>query len=110
MMWGRARKIRGIFTRPLWSPGAGGVSAFPLHVSTGNRTRATIKALPASTQPPSPLRNPGPASQVDSYCWVTLEVARRSYNRHKIGDKDNAGTYLMAKRICGSNLTHQATG
>src|SRR5258708_35956357 len=46
MMWGRARKIRGIFTRPLWSPGGGGVIAFPLHVSTGNRTRATIKALP----------------------------------------------------------------
>ncbi len=31
-----------------------GVSAFPLHVSTGNRTRATIKALP------SPLHHPRP--------------------------------------------------
>jgi len=39
---------------PLWSPGAGGVSAFPLHVSTRNRTRATIKAHP------SPLHHPRP--------------------------------------------------
>src|SRR5713226_3257422 len=37
---------------PLWSPGGGGVSAFPLHVSTGNRTRATIKALPATPHHP----------------------------------------------------------
>ncbi len=39
---------------PLWSPGAGGVSAFPPRMSTGNRTRATIKALP------SPLYHPRP--------------------------------------------------
>src|SRR6266851_4107082 len=39
---------------PLWSPGAGGVSAFPLYVSTGNRTRATIKALPATPHLPRP--------------------------------------------------------
>src|SRR5216683_7877629 len=39
---------------PLWSPGAGGVSAFPLHVSKGNRTRATIKALPTALHLPRP--------------------------------------------------------
>src|SRR5713226_6458958 len=39
---------------PLWSPGGGGVIAFPLHVSTGNRTRATIKALPAAPHHPRP--------------------------------------------------------
>src|SRR5260221_9458809 len=33
----------------------GGVIACPLHVSTGNRTRATIKALPSPHHPPSPL-------------------------------------------------------
>ncbi len=42
--------------------------------STGQR-QATIKALPASTQPLSPLRNPGCASQVDVY-WATARVAR----------------------------------
>jgi hypothetical protein len=31
-----------------------GVSAFSLHASTGNRTRATIKALPASPHRPRP--------------------------------------------------------
>ncbi len=39
---------------PLWSPGGGGVIAFPPRMSTGNRTRATIKALP------SPLYHPRP--------------------------------------------------
>jgi hypothetical protein len=39
---------------PLWSLGDGGVSALPLQVSTANRTRATIKALP------SPLHRPRP--------------------------------------------------
>jgi hypothetical protein len=31
-----------------------GVIALPLHVSTGNRTRATIKALPAAPHHPRP--------------------------------------------------------
>ena len=31
-----------------------GVIAFPLYVSTGNRTRATIKALPAAPHLPRP--------------------------------------------------------
>jgi len=31
-----------------------GVIACPLHVSTGNRTRATIKALPAAPHLPRP--------------------------------------------------------
>lgn len=35
---------------------------------------ATIKALPTSAPPPSPLRNPWPATWVDAY-WATLVVA-----------------------------------
>src|SRR5260370_38548906 len=42
---------------PLWSPAAGDTSVFLQEVSQGNRTRATIKALPAALHPPSPLRS-----------------------------------------------------
>src|SRR5260221_13823903 len=34
-----------------------GYDRVPPQVSKGNRTRATVKALPTSTQPPSPLMN-----------------------------------------------------
>ena len=43
-----------MFTRPLWSPGGGGCNRVPTQVSTGTRTRATIKALPASPHLPRP--------------------------------------------------------
>src|SRR5947209_18738897 len=41
---------------PLWSPVGGEAIVFLQDVSQGNRTRATIKALPSALHPPSPLR------------------------------------------------------
>ncbi len=60
---------------PLWSPVGGDGIVFFQDGSEGNRTRATMKALPTALRPPSPLRNPGTASWVDAYAvnlggWV----------------------------------------
>ena len=42
---------------PSWSPVGGEVIVFLQDVSQGTRTRATMKALPTTLHPPSPLRN-----------------------------------------------------
>ena len=43
--------------------GVGGVIVFPQHGCQMNRTRATLKALPAPHRPPSPLRPPPPVGE-----------------------------------------------
>ena len=66
-----ARAVEEGLGGPLWSPAScsplGGTRSHP-------HQRATIKALPASTQPPSPLRMPGFVSSVDAY-WAPLAGA-----------------------------------
>ena len=42
---------------PSWSLVGGEVIVFLQDVSQGNRTRATMKALPSTLHPPSPLRS-----------------------------------------------------
>src|SRR2546421_6206361 len=60
---------------PLWSPAGWGVALFPQHGSAMNRTRATIKALPAPHPPLSPLRMLMGFSSADAY-WRAFKVAR----------------------------------
>jgi len=58
---------------PLWSPvgdgGSGSVPRVEMNGDTGDH-----KGPPSHSAPPSPLRNPGPASSIDAY-WRTLAVA-----------------------------------
>ena len=65
---------------PLWSPG-GEVIAFPLHGSKRNRTRATIRALPAAPHLPRPYGYNPPQGRRPHNDAMSLVDARRSKPR-----------------------------
>jgi hypothetical protein len=86
---------------PLWSPAVRVDATGPEQVIEGGR--ATMKALPTSIPPPSPLRNPGRVSCGNAY-WVyglpTSSVVKATTSCSKRAEKTRFKHCTLALR-CG---------